>query len=90
MSSTHLSITGYPDIAANITSLNQCTPQLCSLDYAIIRYILSITANAIVAGVFVVLLAIQAILWLLYRAHRFSFLMCCGLLLEVLGYFGAY
>jgi hypothetical protein len=86
MLSSHLNITGYPGIATNITSLDQCTPLLCSLDYAVVQYIPSTAGNTIFAGFLAVLLAIQLSIWFLCRTHSFTSTMCSGLALEILGY----
>jgi hypothetical protein len=86
MSSNSVNITGYPGIAANITYLNQCTPLLCSLDYAVVRYIPNAALNAAYASIFALLLATQICIGPFCRTHSFTFAMCCGLVLEVLGY----
>ncbi len=86
MSSQGVNVTGYPGIAANITYIDQCTPSLCSLDYAVVRYIPNTTANAAFAVAFAALLITQIISWFRYCTHSYTFTMCCGLILEALGY----
>jgi hypothetical protein len=75
-----------PSMEANVTHLDQCNPSLCSLDYAVIKYVPNTTANAAFAGIFTGLLALQIIAWYFYRTHSFTFIMCCGLFLEMVGY----
>lgn len=86
MSSHSIPIANYPGIAANITSLDQCTPSLCSLDYAVVRYIPSALANAAFATVFTALLVTQITAWFQHRTRSLAITMCLGLVLEVLGY----
>ncbi|KAG4441697.1 hypothetical protein IFR05_002831 [Cadophora sp. M221] len=79
-------ITGLEGIASNVTSLDQCTPELCSLNYASLRYIPNFGANAAFGSIFVIFLIAQIILWFSYQTHSYTFSMTCGLILEVVGY----
>lgn len=79
-------VTGLEGIAPNITSLNQCTLELCSLDYASLRYIPNLGANATYLGIFVIVLIAQIVVWFRSRTHSYTFSMICGLILEVVGY----
>ncbi|KAH7323645.1 RTA1 like protein-domain-containing protein [Rhexocercosporidium sp. MPI-PUGE-AT-0058] len=79
-------ITGLEGIAFNITDLNQCTPELCSLHYASLRYIPNLGANATFVGIFTIFLTAQIILWLSFRTHSYTFSIICGLILEIIGY----
>jgi hypothetical protein len=79
-------IAGYPGIAPNISYISECTPSLCSLDYAVIRYVPNAGANMLFACIFALFLLTHLILWVIHRTHSFSFAMCCGLILEILGY----
>jgi hypothetical protein len=79
-------IAGYPGIASNVSYISQCTPSLCSLDYAVIRYVPNAPSNFLLACIFALFLLTHIILWVIRRTHSFSFAMCCGLILEILGY----
>lgn len=79
-------IAGLPGIASNVSYISECTPALCSLDYAVIRYVPNAASNFLFAVIFAVFLLTHLILWVIRRTHSFSFAMCCGLILEVLGY----
>jgi len=81
-------ISGYPGIASNVTYLSQCTPALCSLNYAVVRYLPNSLANAAFMGLFAIFLIMQIVQWFFYRTHSFTFTMSCGLILEILGYLG--
>ena len=74
-------VTGLEGIAPNITSLNQCTLELCSLDYASLRYIPNLGANATYLGIFVIVLIAQIVVWFRSRTHSYTFSMICGLLI---------
>jgi hypothetical protein len=79
-------VKGLPGIAPNVTYLSECTPSLCSLDYASIRYVPNAASNFILAVIFAIFLLTHLVLWVIRRTHSFSFAMCCGLILEILGY----
>ncbi|KAL2062845.1 hypothetical protein VTL71DRAFT_5917 [Oculimacula yallundae] len=79
-------ITGLAGIASNITSLDQCTPKLCSLDYASLRYVPNLGANAAFGTIFILVLLAQIVLWFQSRTHSYTFSMICGLILEAVGY----
>jgi hypothetical protein len=73
-------------LASNITSTAECTLSLCSLQYASINYVPNAGSNFLLAIIFAVFLLTQLIFWAMRRTNSFSFAMCCGLVLEVLGY----
>jgi hypothetical protein len=75
--SSNLSVTRIP---------NGCEVGLCSLEYANVRYVPNAGSNFLFAIIFAVFLLTQLIFWVLRRTHSFSFAMCCGLILEILGY----
>lgn len=79
-------VTGLEGVASNITFLDQCTLEPYSLNYASLRYIPNLGANAAFGGIFVISLVAQIILWFSYRTHSYTFSMICGLILEVVGY----
>ena len=80
-------ISSLPGIASNITSITQCTPALCSLDpYAVLDYVPNAGSNFLFACIFAVLTLAQLWFWIRHRTHSFSFSMCVGLILEILGY----
>ena len=73
-------------LASNITLLSQCTVDLCSLKYANVDYVPNAGSNFLFAIIFAFFLLTQLVFWIWRRTHSFSFAMCCGLILEVLGY----
>jgi hypothetical protein len=79
-------VAGLPGISSNVTYLSECTPSLCSLDYAFIRYVPNAGSNFLFAVMFAIFLLTHLVLWVIRRTHSFSFAMCCGLVLEILGY----
>ncbi|KAH7380939.1 RTA1 like protein-domain-containing protein [Cadophora sp. MPI-SDFR-AT-0126] len=79
-------VIGLEGIASNITSLDQCNVELCTLDYASLRYVPNLGANAAFFGVFVSLLIAQIGLWFSSRTRSYTFSMICGLILEAVGY----
>jgi hypothetical protein len=81
-----VNITGYPGVAPNITFLDQCTPDLCPLDIAVMKYIPSLSANAVFVIIFAILFVLQAIMCFFYKTYTYTFAMCAGLALEIVGY----
>ncbi|KAK0122677.1 hypothetical protein ONS96_009714 [Cadophora gregata f. sp. sojae] len=79
-------VTGLEGTASNITSLDQCTVELCSLDHAILRYVPNFGANIAFGSIFITLLIAQVILWFRSRTHSYTISMFCGLILEIVGY----
>jgi len=73
-------------LASNITSISQCTVDLCSLKYASVSYVPNAGSNFLFAIIFAFFLLTQLVFWIWRRTHSFSFAMSCGLILEVLGY----
>ncbi|KAE9377270.1 RTA1-domain-containing protein [Stipitochalara longipes BDJ] len=73
-------------IASNITTTAQCTVDLCSLKYASLDYVPNAGSNFLLAIIFAFFLLTQLFFWVWRRTHSFSFAMCCGLILEILGY----
>ncbi|TVY84579.1 Sphingoid long-chain base transporter RSB1 [Lachnellula suecica] len=81
-----LNVTGRPGIDPSVTFLSECTLKLCSLDYAVVRYVPSFGGNLAVTSIFGAFLVAQIIFWIFYRTHSFTVAMCCGLILEIVGY----
>ncbi|TVY32923.1 Sphingoid long-chain base transporter [Lachnellula occidentalis] len=81
-----LNVTGQPGINPSVTLLSQCTPELCSLDYAVLRYVPTYAGNLALTSIFGVFLVAQIVLWVFYRTHSFTVAMVCGLILEIVGY----
>jgi hypothetical protein len=71
-----------------MSTANPCTLQTCSLNLAYIQYLPSIAGNAFYLALFSILLLVQVISLIHFRAWAFSATMICGLILEVLGYIG--
>ena len=71
--------------------LNQndlCTVKTCPMDYAFLDYLPTVSGNAFYAAWFAILLVGQLILGCYYRTWAYTFSMCSGLLLEIVGYVG--
>jgi len=81
-----LNVTGQPGIDSSVTFLSQCTPKLCSLDYAVLRYVPTYSGNLALTSIFGAFLVAQIIFWVFYRTHSFTIAMSCGLILEIVGY----
>jgi hypothetical protein len=73
-------------LASNITSIAECTVELCSLKYANVDYVPNAGSNFLFAVIFAFFLLTQLVFWVWRRTHSFSFAMSCGLILEILGY----
>lgn len=67
---------------------SECTMQTCPLDMAYIEYQPSVPGNAILLGVFGVMVIGQLGLGFIFRTWSFMLAMVAGLILEVLGYLG--
>jgi hypothetical protein len=79
-------VKGLPGIDPSVTYISQCTPKLCDLHYAVLRYVPSYGGNIAVTSFFGAFLVAQIIFWFFYRTHSFAITMCCGLILEIVGY----
>jgi hypothetical protein len=71
-----------------VNSSQECTLSTCSILQAQYTYDPSLSANALLAGIFGLLLFIQLALGIYYRTTGFSIAMSCGLILEIIGYIG--
>ena len=67
---------------------NNCTPDICSLDYAELRYVPSMAGNAIYLVIFFLLLAAQGYLGWRNKTRSFLTGMSIGIILEAIGYIG--
>ena len=77
--------------AAYWTYLNNnglCTVKTCPLQYGYLDYLPNTAGNAFYAAWFGLLLIAQLMLGCYYRTWSFTFSMCSGLILEVVGYAG--
>lgn len=81
-------VAGMPGIAANVTYMSQCTPKLCDMQYATMKYVPNIYANEGYLAIFALLLLVQLIMVIPYRTWSFTTMMFFGLLLECIGYWG--
>jgi len=77
-----------PSLNGSLVNGNDCTPAICSLNYAELLYIPSLGGNAAYLTIFAVLLCAQIVLLAWYRTWSFSVGLICGLLLEIIGYIG--
>ena len=71
-----------------VNSSQECTLSTCSIIQAQYTYDPSLSANAALISIFSLLLVIQLVLGIYYRTVGFTIAMCCGLLLEIIGYTG--
>jgi hypothetical protein len=71
-----------------VNSSQECTLTTCSILQAQYTYDPSLSANAILASIFGLLLLIQLVLGIYYRTIGFSIAMSSGLILEIIGYIG--
>ncbi|KAL3421224.1 RTA1 like protein [Phlyctema vagabunda] len=78
----------FPGIAPNLTSITQCTVELCSLDYAVIRYLPNFAGNVLYLSCFALLLVTHAVQCCVYRTYSYTFSMIAGFILEIIGYLG--
>lgn len=81
-----LNVSGRPGIDPSVTYLSECTPKLCSLDFAVLRYVPTFSGNLAITSIFGAFLIAQIIFWICYRTHSFTIAMSCGLVLEIVGY----
>lgn len=82
-----LNVTNLPGIAPNVSILlKDCTPQLCSLNYATLKYIPSLPGNTGFMAIFIILLVGQSAWWFYRRTPSFTLLIWIGILLEIIGY----
>jgi hypothetical protein len=81
-----INIVGYPGVASNITFLSQCTPALCPIELAVVNYVPSLEANALFIAIFAVFFILQTTMVFFYKTYSYSFALCLGLCLEMLGY----
>lgn len=79
-------VTGLDGISSNVTYLDQCTLELCSLNYATLDYVPSLGANAAFGTIFAILFISQIFMSFFSRTHSYTISMCCGLILEIVGY----
>ena len=84
-----------PDGSPLVTALNgstveidNCTYHTCSLVYAQLQYRPSVPADLAYLIIFAIVLLAQMGLGFVYRTWGFLIGMCCGLLLEIVGYVG--
>lgn len=77
-----------PTFNGTLISINDCTPKLCSLDWADMRYIPSFAGNLAYLVIFALLLLAQLGLGFFYKMWTFVTLMSLGLLIEIIGYAG--
>ncbi|RDW73451.1 hypothetical protein BP6252_07358 [Coleophoma cylindrospora] len=88
MSARNFTAGTVPGVAANITSILQCTPALCSLEYATVLYVPTLAGNSLYLALFALLLVIQAVQCFFFRTYSYTIAMICGLVLEIVGYLG--
>lgn len=79
-------VKGLAGIDPSVTYLSECTPKLCSLHYAVLRYIPTYAGNITVTSFFGAFLVAQIIFWFFHRTNSFTVAVCCGLILEIVGY----
>ncbi|KAK1974116.1 parasitic phase-specific protein PSP-1 [Colletotrichum cereale] len=65
-----------------------CTLELCSLEWSILRYQPSIPASATFIALFVLALIVQAVQGIWWKTWGFTASMICGCVLEIVGYVG--
>lgn len=82
------SVAGLPGVAGSVTYLLECTPALCDMKYATVKYVPNLLVNQIFLGLFAGLLLMQIIMLFFWRTWSYTAMMFCGLLLECVGYFG--
>lgn len=82
-------VKGWLNVSPDITYLAECTPSLCSLDYATLKYIPSEMGNIAFMSLYGILLfAIVFMSFFHYRTLSFTVLMSLGFVCEVVGYWG--
>jgi hypothetical protein len=77
-----------PAFNGTLVNYNDCTPEICSLVYANLRYIPEFSGNLAYLIIFALFLVAQTFLVIFYRTWGFFAGMLCGLLLEIVGYAG--
>jgi hypothetical protein len=65
-----------------------CTLETCPLDWALVRYLPSVSGNALYMALFVPMFVVQIICGVRYRTWSYLVGMSGGLLLEIIGYGG--
>ena len=71
---------------AYLSSNGLCTLFLCPLNYAFLNYVLNLGGNAFYVAIFSLLLLSHSVLGSRYKTWSFTFGMCTGLVLKVVGY----
>ena len=77
-----------PALNGTLINHDDCTLDICSMDYAQMSYVPSLVGNSIYLGLFGAILITQISLGIIYKTWGFMIGMICGLILEILGYLG--
>ena len=71
-----------------LSEMDLCTLETCPMDYAFMEYVPNLGGNAFFAAWFGILFIAQLVLGIRYKTWAYTFSMCSGLLLEIIGYVG--